>query len=574
MTSMRLLLLSSAMVAAAAAASLSSICSVSYLTSVLPVAADSAVTIDSSSVTANAVYNDSISGSYFYPDAVIDYCNVTFSYSHNGLADDSVIVQYFLPTPDAFANRYLSAGGGAYSIYGGSSLPGGIIYGAVSGATDGGFGGFNAEVTDVTLLANGTLNLQTIVMFGYQAHHELSVLGKAFTQNIYNMSSEEKLYSYYQACSEGGREGWSQVQRYADEWDGAIIGAPAFRYAFQQTQHLYSNVVEKTLGYYPSPCELEKINNLTITACDGLDGKVDGVVARSDLCKLHYNITETIGESYYCAASLSPFSSTPEQNGTITAEAVAVAQLILDGLHDLDDKQVYMSYQPGSGFVDAETAYNSTSGEWELSISGLGGQFVAVFLELVDADNLDTLEGVTYNTIKEWMLLGLQRYYDTLQTTWPDLTPYQKAGGKVLHFHGEQDSSVPTASSVRYYESVREIMYSNLTYNESVQAMDDWYKLFLIPGAAHCAPNDDEPNAVFPQTNFAVMIDWVENGVEPVTLNGTILSGADQGETGEICGWPLRPLWVENGTKLECEYDQASLDTWYYDLDGVEMPVY
>ncbi|OJJ43917.1 hypothetical protein ASPZODRAFT_153908 [Penicilliopsis zonata CBS 506.65] len=555
------------MAATAMAASLSDICSETYLASALPTDVDSALTIDSSSVTANAVYNSTITDDDMYPNAVIDYCNVTFAYAHNGITDDQVLVQFYLPAPSVFANRYISNGGGAYSIYGGTSMPGGPIYGAVSGATDGGFGSFDTDADQVALLANGTLNWQTIYMFGYQAHYELTRIGKAFTRNVYNVSDADKLYSYYQGCSEGGREGWSQVQRFAEEWDGAIIGAPAFRYAFQQVQHLYSNVVEQTLDYYPPPCELEKIVNETIKACDPLDGRTDGVIARSDLCMLQYNISETIGMSYYC-------SSTPAQNGTVSAEGVAVAQRILDGLHDEAGKQVYFSYQIGATFTDAQTTYNSTSDSWGLDISGLGGEWVAMFLYLQDADNLASLEGVTYNTLKEWMLFGLSKYYDSLHTAWPDLTPFHKAGGKVLHYHGEQDSSVPTASSVRYWESVRQMMYSNMTYNESAAALNDWYKLYLIPGAVHCAPNSEQPNAPFPQTNFAVMIDWVENGVAPTTLNGTVLEGEYKGDNGQICGWPLRPYWVDNGTTMVCEYDQESLDTWFYDLEGVEMPIY
>lgn len=65
------------------------------------------------------------------------------------------------------------------------------------------------------------------------------------------MCTMELLMSLCQGCSEGGREGWSQGQRFADAYDGAAIGAPAFRFAFQQVQHLYSNVVEQTMDYYP-----------------------------------------------------------------------------------------------------------------------------------------------------------------------------------------------------------------------------------------------------------------------------------------------------------------------------------
>src|SRR5699024_587357 len=94
-----------------------------------------------------------------------------------------------------------------------------------------------------------------------------------------------------------------QVQNYPDVYDGIIPGAPAIRYGQQQANHLYSNVVEKTLDYYPPSCELERIVNATISACDPLDGKKDGVVARTDLCKLNFNVNSTIGLSYHCDAS-------------------------------------------------------------------------------------------------------------------------------------------------------------------------------------------------------------------------------------------------------------------------------
>lgn len=214
---------------------LADICSASYSKGKLPLNAIEGITVDPSSVSAQAFYNVSVSGQVMYPDATFDYCNVTFAYSHNGW-DDRVLVTYWLPTPSEFQSRFLGTGGGGYAINSGSqSVAGGIIYGAVAGLTDGGFGGFDQNWDSVFPLSNGTANLQSVYMFGYQAIHEMTVIGQAFTKNVFGMSNDEKLYTYYQGCSEGGREGWSQVQRYTDI-DGAVIGAPAIRYAFQQVQ--------------------------------------------------------------------------------------------------------------------------------------------------------------------------------------------------------------------------------------------------------------------------------------------------------------------------------------------------
>lgn len=340
--------------------------------------------------------------------------------------------------------------------------------------------------------------------------------------------------------------------------------------------------MEQTLDYYPPPCELEAIVNETIAFCDPLDGKTDGVVARSDLCKLQFDINSTIGKPYYCAASSGggmslpgvASQSLPAQNGTVSAQGVAVASKIIDGLRDLQGRRVYISYQPAASFADAQTQYNNETDSWELDQNTMGGEWVARYLDLLNSSSLATLDNVTYDTLKYWIYEGWQIYEDTLQTTWPDLTPFNESGGKVLHFHGEADNSIPTASSVRYWDSVRKIMYPNLSFNDSAAALNDWYRLFLVPGAAHCGPNTAMPNGPFPQTNLAVLIDWVEKGIMPTTLNATILQGDYIGENQQICAWPLRPFWSSNTSDPECVYDQASIDSWIYDFDAFKMPVY
>ncbi|TVY75885.1 Tannase, partial [Lachnellula suecica] len=589
--------------ATAGATSLANVCTTSYATAKLPLDELDGATIDTSSLTAQAFYNVTVTDEYFYPDSTFDYCNVTFAYSHSG-RNDRVQVTYWLPDPSKFQNRFLATGGGGLAINSGTgSVAGGMQYGAAAGLTDGGFGSFDNEFDDVFLLHNNTVNWESTYLFGFQAIHEMTLYGKAFAANFYGISnttdaatygmsnstaktnSTSKIYAYYQGCSEGGREGWSQVQRFAETYDGAAIGAPAFRYSFQQVNHLASNVQEMTLGYYPPPCELTKILNETFAFCDPLDGKTDGVVSRTDLCKLQFNVNSTIGLPYYCAAEAAPTfkhkrqmaaAATPEQNGTVTAEGAAIAQLILDGLKDNSGNQVYVPYQPSSTFTDAATQYNSETGEWELDQSGLGSEWVYRFLQLQNASVIPDAEFAeyTYDTLADWMVYGLHTYDSVLQTTWPDLGAWRDAGNKVIHYHGESDYSIPTASSVRYWDSVREFMYPELGYNDSAEAVSDFYKFYSVPGATHCAANPLEPNGPFPQTNLAVLIDWVENGIVPETLNATVLQGEYIGENRQICEWPLRPFWPSENATMECVYDQTSLDTWSYDLNFTQFKIY
>jgi len=153
------LLLGATAAARAQAASLGGFCKAAYVQAALPADGTIAgITLDPTSATANAVYNASISGEGFFPDATFNYCNVTVACSHNG-RDDQVLLQWWLPTPADFQNRYLTTGGFAYSINTGKGNPklgDGVQYGAVAGITDGGFGGFSTTFDEVFLLAHNS----------------------------------------------------------------------------------------------------------------------------------------------------------------------------------------------------------------------------------------------------------------------------------------------------------------------------------------------------------------------------------------------------------------------------------
>jgi tannase len=83
-----------------------------------------------------------------------------------------------------------------------------------------------------------------------------------------------------------------------------------------------------------------------------------------------------------------------------------------------------------------------------------------------------------------------------------------------------------------------------------------------------------QPNGPWPQTSLAVLINWVEKGIQPTTLNATAMQGQHVGEQQQICGWPLRPYWTNNGTTMECQYDQASINSWLHEFDAFKVPVY
>lgn len=264
---------------AANATSLADVCTVSNVQAALP-ANGSILGLEllPETVTAAAVYNASTSmgppGSVTAADAVTyNYCNVTVSYAHNGKGD-VIPVEFAFPEPHTFKNRFYLAGGSGFSLS--SSATGGLAYGAASGATSAGYDAFNQQFDAAVLYGNGTINWDATYAFAYVALGELTKIGKPLTQAFYGVNHSTKLYTYFEGCSDGGREAMSQAQRWGEEYDGIIAGAPAFRFAQQQVNHIYPATIEKVMGYYPPTCALDKIVNATIAACDPLDGRTDG----------------------------------------------------------------------------------------------------------------------------------------------------------------------------------------------------------------------------------------------------------------------------------------------------------
>ncbi|BGO98726.1 putative Tannase [Rhodotorula toruloides ATCC 204091] len=589
---------SSAIAASATATSLADICTVDKVNAALPANGTiPGIDLLPSYTTASVVYpsNSTSSSSSMGmggPGAsaaiTVEYCAVTLAYTHDG--KDLVNLKYAFPTPSDFKKRFYVAGGGGYQLNAVST--GGLTYGAASGATDGGYDAFNYSFLDKVLLANGTLNWDGINMFGWQALGEMTQVGQHVAKNIYGLEEQSKLYTYFEGCSDGGREGMSQVQRWGELYDGVVAGAPAFRFAQQQVLHVFPPEVEKTLGYYPPPCALAKIVNATIEACDPLDGRTDGVISRTDLCMLNYNLSSTIGMSYYCAAESassgfpgarmrkrqqglpsggSSTGTSVAQNGTVNANDVAVAQAIYDGLFNSKGERAYLSWQIGSSLSDAETTYNSTTGEYQLDIQATGGEYITRFIQLVNSTNLANLDGVSYDTLVDWMSTGLARYNTTLQTTYTDLSAFRNHGGKLLHYHGESDPSVPAASSVHYWQAIHSLYSGGRTDEKSLNELAEWYQLYLVPGAAHCSTNTLQPGP-YPQNNMNTIIDWVEKGVQPTALNATVSSGTYANETQWLCQWPSRPLW-KNSSHFDCVTDEESMQTWTYSFPAFDVTV-
>jgi hypothetical protein len=126
-------------------------------------------------------------------------------------------------------------------------------------------------------------NLEAKVDFGFRATHRATVAGKALTEAFYGRRPER---SYFMGCSTGGRQGLVAAQRFPDDFDGVIAGAPVVSEAATAMNFIWNLQVSATADRKPllGPAELERVHAAVLAAADRDDGVVDGVVGTLGAC--------------------------------------------------------------------------------------------------------------------------------------------------------------------------------------------------------------------------------------------------------------------------------------------------
>src|SRR5262245_47435464 len=205
-------------------------------------------------------------------------------------------IELWMPK-DTWNERYRGEGGGGYAgsiSYGG--LASGIRAGYATASTDTGHPA--SDGGRFALNGDGTLNTQLILDFSQRSLHEMALKAKALINEYYGKAPK---YSYWNGCSTGGRQGLMAVQRFPEEYDGLVIGAPAINWDRFIPSELWPQVVMKALGAPISNAKLNAVTNAAIAVCDAGDGVADGVI--NDPRKCNYEPSASV-----CKAGSDPAS--------------------------------------------------------------------------------------------------------------------------------------------------------------------------------------------------------------------------------------------------------------------------
>lgn len=254
------------------------------------------------------------------------------------------------------------------------------------------------------------------------------MLGKQLIQSFYNRPPK---FSYFNGCSQGGRQGLQLAQRYPEAYDGIAAAAPAVYWPQFFQAMLWPQMVMKTLGVYPRGCELEFLQSAVINQCDSDDGIIDGIIGDPDACI--FDPFELIGAPFYCNETKSDIE--------LSEAAAMVADTYQKGAQAPDGS--FLWYGPRWGANLTSTIFGTPGlAATKCAVDGsscTGKPFpFALFWVRYFAkkDPAWDFNGMTHKDFARTLRLAAQEYASVMGTDNADLTLFQEAGGRMITYHG------------------------------------------------------------------------------------------------------------------------------------------
>ena len=372
---------------------------------------------------------------------------------------------------------------------------------------------------------------EKVIDYGHRGIHEMTRVAKAAIQAFYG---KDPRHSYFAACSNGGREALMEAQRYPEDYDGILAGAPANYWT-----RLLSTAVSDTqaLALDPAsfipPAKIPVISAAVLAACDQLDGVRDGIL--NDPRQCHFDPA-----SIQCKAGA-------DSDKCLTAPQAAALKKIYAGPQDPHVHGPIPGYLPGA--EDGEEG-------WGLWITG-----PAPAKSLMAAFGLGYFSNLVYEksdwdyrtfTLEAGLKAAEEKTASVLNATDPDLKPFQARGGKLIVYHGWNDPAISALHSINYYQSVLAKM--------GQPSVDSFLRLYMAPGVQHCSggpgpdsfgqgggsgPSDPQHSA------FASLEQWVEKGVAPSAIIATKYAPNDPNHrvqmTRPLCAYPQAAKYKGTG---------------------------
>jgi hypothetical protein len=334
-------------------------------------------------------------------------------------------------------------------------------------------------------------NYQYRVNDAYRGMHLQVLAAKALISKYYGQAPK---FSYYNACSEPGREGMMEVQRFPEDFDGVGAGCPPINITINNGLFQAWNVLTNT-GADGKPIitadKLPVLHKAILDQCDAADGVKDGIV--SDPLSCHPDVT-----AVECKAGQDP-------GMCLTSAQVQVAQELYKGAHDgQGGKLTPIGVLPGSELAWTATivpnAERNPTEPRDQTTTAIRSQYSDPALPSTWQVSDLKFDRASFDaTTKQHFL------YDA---TDPDLTGFAKAGHKLILWQALGDTNVLPAHAILYYTALQKAM--------GAKTVDGFTRFYVLPGVYHCGGGD---GPVISDLLGPLMV-WVERGVAPGVLAG------------------------------------------------------
>jgi feruloyl esterase len=359
--------------------------------------------------------------------------------------------------------------------------------------------------------------------FGYRGIHEMTRIAKAAVKAYY---SKDPKHSYFWGCSNGGRQALMEAQRFPEDYDGILAGAPANYFTHLLTKAL-ADAQATTLdpaSYIPSR-KLPAIAHAVNAACDSQDGVTDGIL--NDPRQCHFDPGTMLckeGDSEKC----------------LTAAQITTLKKLYEGPEDAKGRKIFPGYLRGA---------EEGPGGWGTWITGpapgksllfafSGGYFSNFVYGKADWNYKDT-------SVDQAEKAADEKTAQFLNATDPNLVAFKKRGGKLILYHGWNDPAISALNTINYYNDVVSKM--------GVRETEAFARLYMVPGMQHCAGGagpdsfgQGGASAKDAQHNAELAVEeWVEKGIAPTSVIATKYEGDDPSKGAKM----MRPL---------CPYPQVA----------------
>ncbi len=445
-------------------------------------------------------------------------------------------IHFELLLPEDWNGKFVFGGGGGYV---GSVMNTALGFGIVEQgyATVGTDTGHEGHPVDGSWAHN---DLEAIVNFGHMAVHRTTVNSKAIIEAFYGKKID---YSYFFGCSRGGGQALMEAQRYPEDFDGIVSGAPAYNW----THGVGAGFTHNQQQMFPDPTQLkqalvtvedlELLETSYLAHCDALDGIEDGIINDPLACDFDINtLLCTDGQNTSCLTLNKIKAIQAVYEGPKNSKGALYYGFPIGGETDPGGWDRWITGGIKDGAVEDFQVGVTTEAEAPSVPNGGFGIGIDMMKYFIYQDPNWNYTEFDFENFDE----DSKAIANALNATDPDLSKFRANNGKLLLFTGWSDMAISPLGTLAYYEQVVGL---------DASATED-VRLFMMPGVMHCAGG---PGPWF--VNWVEAIDlWVTGQESPDQIPVYFVDEQMQAAGSRLlCAYPEKAIYDGKGDPKKIE---------------------